>query len=381
MKAAALVAVSLLALGCPAEKPPPVDPAPRRPREVEPAVPATVDHVGLEAKLEAHVRTWAFADAGNPWALAHGIAALGTQHRLADGRSPVDAILREASVRELGGRRFPAFVGSAPDGTPLEPHHNMLVRALLEAGVPLDHPFEAGERKWTVRDLYEGVLWSFERPDRWGPEAWTLMAIAHVSQNTAGGTPTFVNHRGEKFDARLLAVDSTRQLREEMAFFEEARRVGRLVKRRQGVYAETCGGYHFVQASIRWAGDPEVGAALAPHLAQIADLLDYRLDAETRVYEEARAQVGTRYRLLIDIQELKFYGHWLETMGDLRAAGHPTDPKSVARAKLRLAAAVTRLEAQRAFTSMEIYRESRHQSYLDLIGDSAHALKGLRAWR
>jgi len=82
------------------------------------------------------------------------------------------------------------------------------------------------------------------------------------------------------------------------------------------------------------------------------------------------------------IQDLKFFGHWLEATASLRDNGlMGASSADVARAKQGLVEAVERLNGYRAFDLMDEIRKNRKQSYLDLIGDSAHALGGLRAWR
>ncbi|RMG20049.1 MAG: hypothetical protein D6729_03730 [Deltaproteobacteria bacterium] len=334
----------------------------------------------VRRRLEAHVKAYAFRDPDNAWAIAHGLLALGPKMSEKERLKWARKILAKASTRVVSGRTIPVVEGQAPDGTPLEPHEDLLLRSLLTVGVPLDLEFRAGGRRYTVRDLYEGALWKFEPPHggSWGAKAWTLLAIERAL-SMGEGDGTFVNHRGQRLDARAMVRQAAADLHERMRFLEETRDSGRpLVKRRQGIYAEPCGGFHFVQAIAAWGDEvPQ----LRGEISWETDLLHYRLAAERGVYAAAYQSAPPSLHLLLTIQELKFYGHWLETLADLRDAGAKVDPGHVALALEGLVGAVRRLEAAGAFDRMEEIDRRRHQSYLDLIGDSAHALRGLDAWR
>jgi hypothetical protein len=85
----------------------------------------------------AIVQRWA-AVPDDPWAVGHGVRAMGKDFKLNDGRRAVDWLLETqlAFVPANGGHvlAFPPSV---------EVHPNMFLKTMLEAGVPLDHVFTA----------------------------------------------------------------------------------------------------------------------------------------------------------------------------------------------------------------------------------------------
>lgn len=334
--------------------------------------------------MESHLLRWAFKDPDNTWALAHGLHALGSKIKLNDGTLVVDQILSHANVRSLGGRTFPVFEGDSSDGTPREPHRNLVLRALLGAGLSLDREFRAGDRDWKILDLVEGMFWFFVPPTSnlgWGREAWTLMSMADAVR--AGyGSENFKNHQGLEFDISSLAEMASKELSNKMDFLDKLRDNGHdLVKRRQGVYSEPCGGFHFVEGPSMWLPTRNKSSDLATSLSKVQDLLGFRLRIESELYERIRKGATPQVVLLLAIQDLKFFGHWLEATAALRDNGlMGATSADVARAKLGLVEAVERLSGYRAFDLMDDIRANRKQSYLDLIGDAAHALGGLRAW-
>src|SRR5581483_10694231 len=77
------------------------------------------------------------ADPKNPWALAHGITALGPNYVAADGRKASDVMVHDFLLRNVlpdggpgAGARF-GFLKYAADGTPIEPHTNLITKTLL----------------------------------------------------------------------------------------------------------------------------------------------------------------------------------------------------------------------------------------------------------
>jgi hypothetical protein len=82
---------------------------------------------------------------------------------------------------------------------------------------------------------------------------------------------------------------------------------------------------------------------------------------------------------------VKFYGHFLETLGRYREETgwkpSPSQLQAVEQAHALLDGAVRRLDASGTFRDMDSLRATRFQLYLDLIGDSCHAAHGLSYWR
>jgi len=359
----------------------PVNPeAAKPPVKPEAAKPAPLSPLELEAFLEAHVRRWGLKDPKNPWALIHALPIVGPEAKLADGQTLVQAILSNATWRTVKGRTFPAFEGAAPDGTPKESHEVLVASALYLAKVPPQTVFTLEGKPTTLGALYQGELWTLEEPKdgRYGKMAWALSAIwAAPGKKTA-----FTNFRGQTLDPKVLVAKAAANLEAQNAFLHEARASGGpLVKRRQGVFAEPCGGWHFYEAMGRWLPQKKVARKVRPILERVTEISSYRLRAEAQLYDDTHPIAPVHLQRLLWIQELKFFGHYLEAMAVARDGGLAVRPEDIAFARGRLSQAVEALRALHAFDQMELVNAQRHQSYLDLIGDAAHALQGLRAWK
>lgn len=343
---------------------------------VESAAPATrsMSHQALREQC----LVWA-ADPKNPWALAHGVTAFGRTFLAADGRTAdtvmVGDFLLQNGDPSLGGPF--GFAKYAADGTPIEPHPNLIAKTLVLAGVPLaaryPTPFKT---KVTLQQLVDSAKRSFRHvpsnAEYWKQVAWTLDLLTHTN-----GTST-------EFDP--VMTDALAELERATADLKQGLLSGapQVDKRKQGLYAHPCGGLHFVQAVLSYASRPAIRQAWGARVESQIDILFYRLESERRQYDAARQQMP-QYALEILTQQVKFYGHFLETTARLKTdlAWRPSEPqrRDIAKATALLDATVRELQELKAFERMESLKTSKPQVFLDLIGDACHASHGLDGWK
>lgn len=332
------------------------------------------------------------ADPKNPWALAHGLCALGATYLAADGRKATDVIVHDFLLRNQlpDGGPGPGspygFVRFASDGTPVEPHPNLLAKTFVLAGLPLTTKFETSwKKKITLEDLVDSVRLGFrhvpQSEDYWRDVAWTLDLLSATSRPGAQVTAQ---------DGASVALDAV--MDDALTYLEKAnlelaaglkKGLPQVDKRKQGIYAHPCGGLHLVQAVLSWARFPEVRKRWGHRVEDQLAVLIYRLDSERRQYEAALQQ-APQYRLQLLVQQLKFYGHVLETLARTRAelGWKPDEPQAMAvmRGKALLDATVRDLEAVHAFEQLGALKTSQPQVYLDLIGDACHGAHGMDGW-
>ncbi len=331
------------------------------------------------------------ADRANPWALAHGITTFGPDFLANDGRKAIDVIVGDFVLRNrlpdggaAPGSPF-AFQRFALDGTPVEPHANLITKTLVGAGVPRATAFKTSWGSVTLQQLVDSARFGFrhvpQSEDYWRDAAWTI----DLFQMLAKPGDTFKTGDGQTISVDALMDDALVYLEKATADLKAGLEKGlpEVPKRKQGVYGHPCGGQHLVQAVLGWARHPQVRKRWGRRVDTQVAILFYRLESERRQYE-AVIQQAPQHKLQILVQQLKFYGHLLETFGRLKQdlGFKPDDAQqlSLNRTRALLDATVRELEGLKAFTSMERIRSNQKQLYLDLIGDSCHAAHGFDAW-
>jgi len=324
------------------------------------------------------------ADPKNPWALAHGITAFGASFVAADGRKAADVMVGDFLLENrlpdggFGEGAHLGFVRYATDGTPVEPHVNLIAKTLVNAGIPPSTKYKTKRGEVTLQQLVDEARRGFRHvpvsEEYWKGVAWTLDLF---SQTTPAG------------DAALNKVmdDALGELERATLELKNGMAAGQMVpKRKQGIYAHPCGGFHFVQAVLSWARHPEVRKRWGKRVDTQVDIVFFRLESERQQYDAALEAGGAQYKLQILTQMVKFYGHFLETTArlksDLKWTPNDAQKQSIAKAKAYLDNTVRMLDADKTFTDarMKAIRQSQPQIYLDLIGDSCHAAHGLDGW-
>jgi hypothetical protein len=318
------------------------------------------------------------------------MTAFGGAYVASDGRKASDVITKDFLAQNLlpdggvgAGNRY-GFARYAPDKTPIEPHSNLITKTLVMAKLPMSTKFPTTWGTVSLSQLVESVHRGFrhvpESDQYWRDVGWTLEIFSQtlkpgaVIRTEMGAVPL-----DAIMDDALAALErATADLREGLS-----KNAPEVPKRKQGIYAHPCGGLHLLQAVLGWSRFPEVKQRWGKRLEAQISVLFYRLESERRQYDAALTQ-APQYKLQILTQELKFYGHFLETVARLKneTGWKPSNEHvlAVTKAKALLDAAVAGLDELKAFSSMESIKQSNPQVYLDLIGDACHAANGWNQW-
>ena len=341
------------------------------------------------AYLDAIVRKRA-ADPDNPWAIGHGLLALGPDLVLSNGRHAVDHVFETYAERfEVDGQSFVRFPRTKGD-VRVEPHAALMLKAFTEAGVSPDRAVTVAGAPATPADLYRGVLISSSVDPRSGKSTfsspndmpWALQALA-------AWAPTERDLRWVSVDGTVMSLQDFAVLNtsvliaESQPLFDAMQAGAALEKRGQGIFKFTCGGAHLLQGSAY-----AVGRGITTDLAtkgvqgQVA-LMYWRLPAELAIYDDLMRRIDKEEHLvLLLVQRLKFTGHFLETLHKMGIMGLYT-PTPEQEAVLKGVAdqvvlTVQALQSRGVYDNLDAIRAKNEQLYLDVIGDSAHALRGLR---
>ncbi len=340
------------------------------------------DVAATRALLAEVVRVYAL-DPENPWAVAHGLLALGPDLTLTNGVSAVDFLFaeyaQEVTVGDASLLRFPTARGAIR----IEPHTDLLLKSFAAAGLSPEREVVAAEKPHRLGDLYRGALartWvdgaRVSASGAWNDTPWTLQGLATWAPSELAWTAD-----GHEMTLDGLTHAVVVKLDAEYAFIRKAlAEGGTFEKRGQGIFAYTCGGAHLLQGAAYAVargfgeeGDRATVQAQIPALYARVDVELAQVDAALRARPD--------YTVILLVQRLKFLGHFLETAHTLAALGLYT-PDAAQRAKLdqaaaQLVATVAVIHQGKLFERLPELRAKDEQVYLDLVGDAAHALRGL----
>jgi hypothetical protein len=344
------------------------------------------------ATLRRSVKTGA-TRATSPWALAHGLVAFGPGLEASDGRLAVDAIAGFAEKRETDGTKAWGFAESKGD-EPVEPHPFLLVSTLLDVGVPLDRKLrtstgDAITLGALVADLHRSARVPSDTRD-FHQVAWELSALAldaklepAVAEKAPGAA------LAEVTELCLRRLESDQQVVAEYSgpldhAFDDGTPLNRAKRDKTGIYGHTCGGLHLVQAVARGVALSKDEAQQKRFKKQLGVLL-YRYDLERSAYASLLSRHPAQ-GLLIRIQQQKFFGHLVETLTLARELGlvdEKTDggkriDATIRRASGDVATVVEELADGGVYERLGAIEKQRKQSYLDLVGDGCHAIRGLQ---
>lgn len=372
-------------------------PAPAPSTSAAPAVPSprTATRTEIEqtiGRLEAMVGSGA-RDARSPWALAHGLLAFGKDLRADDERAAVDVIASFAEKRTLDGRQLYLFPERRSDEL-VEPHRHLLVKTLLDVGVPLDRELATADgSRVTLERLALDLRRAGRLPESdrdWHHAAWLLTALTLHEQRAPERTRTAQGlSRAELAPAALARLERDHQAVTAFtgapaAAFDPGSPLRNAKEKKTGIYGHSCGGLHLVQAVIA-SNLVEPTDDGRRRIARQLGVLAFRYDAEREATRRLLAE-HPEHGLILRVQELKFFGHLLETLMLARKLG-AYRPGSEGGAKLD--AIVRHAAADVADVTGELVRggvaerlrqirSEREQTYLDLVGDGCHAIHGLR---
>jgi hypothetical protein len=347
------------------------------------------------ATLERGVKTGA-GDPKNPWALAHGLLAFGMGFAATDGQSAVDVIGTFAEKQKLDEETVWLFP-EKKEGQMVEPHRFLLVKTLLEIGVPLGRslPTSTPEKVTLARlvgDMHRAATLPKTEAD-YRQLPWLLSALTfHAKRDNADAAVSVGPSVKELTSLALTHLENDHKVLLEHSgspetAFDEGSPLAKAKRDKAGIYGQPCGGLHEIQSVLLGAALDRDPAIVSRVQKQLGVLL-YRWELERAGYAALLAKHPDQ-GLLLRVQELKFFGHVLETLAlakSLDLADKQSEGSRRIEGAIRAVAAdvtdvVRALSEGGVYDRLPAIRAEREQTYLDLIGDGCHAIHGLRLAR
>jgi hypothetical protein len=322
----------------------------------------------------AIIRQWATLP-DDPWAVCHGLRAMGRDFTIKGGRRAVDWLLEtQLASMTVNGQQVLAFPAS------VEVHPNMFLKTLLEAGVPLDYRFTHQGQQRTVREVVEGARMLF-RPSEVITQAnmlpWSLIAFART---TSPVRRRLTNAWGEPVDLDLVVESALRLLEDASLSVAQAMREGHEETVKAPVHGFTCGGTHMLYGLLSAVHAGYAGRDRLDRVRRQGDLLVWRLAADPRLidsfYRQRAPEPGTDWYKTQ--AKIKLLGHGEECLafgtrrGVLKLSGAQRQQWQAAQTALR-----RMLEDIEGWNLTKV-READQNLFQQLVGDTCHARHGLR---
>jgi len=325
------------------------------------------------------------AAADNPWAMMHGIRALGNRFSVAGGSAVEYLSSRELREKELAGQKY-LYMPREVEG-----HENTFLKTLLEAGVELSTPITAAGRRHTVADLVESAkkLFSFDPAlspvDNSRDElAWSIIAF---SITTKPGQDDWKNAEGQEIRFRDVVEAGFASAESASADFLAAKKRGVMPAWKDRISNFTCGGTHLIYSLAVAVRYGHLGAEGRRRLGDQLSLLVWRLQADLwlldRYYEDVakvypKAEGGKLYKL---DARLKFLGHAFEVLSYVRQhqlfSPSPAQRREIQNAQRLLEAALAELQQ----VDMVVVRKTDTKLDNLFAGDACHAYHGIHMVR
>ncbi len=340
-----------------------------------------------EKSLFQTLENFAKANAGNPeepWFLAHGITAFGKDFVGWNKQKAIDLIARFAESAVIKEKNIVGF-NPQKENHIVDSHRDLMLKTFLSAGLSLDHTFTTAQGKtFLLKDLLETSLLRFEvnsSIEFWHELPWTL-----VSYNLALPYEYhWKNYRGEKFYLPQMYDYAFKTLEKENEDIEAwmTQQKGQFGKYQAKIFSHPCGGFHYYHGALLFLREENLRKNYHDRLKKQIDILFYRLEKEPLVYDRVKIVAELDFDRLA-IQQLKFFGHFLELASTLEKNRiwkfDENQKKAVIRARKYLLGVIKRMIQRNTYARIDSVKLEQKQLFQDLVGDSCHAINGLRYW-
>jgi hypothetical protein len=338
---------------------------------------------GAERTLRQLITRYASAT-DDPWAMMHGIRAIGKSFSVAGGPALDYLSAHQLQEKADGGRKHLVMPVEA------EGHANTYLKTLLEAGVGMDHPITAAGRRRTVADLLHDAkqLFSYDPSKINGAAddlAWGIIAFAIT---TPPNQDKWSNAQGREIRFRDVLTYAFATAEWGSADFRKAMIEGTTPTWKDRISNFTCGGTHLIYSlgvAVRYGHLGEEGRR---RYAEQLRLLIWRLRVDPLLldayYEDVAKAYSDRTAAWKPYQldsRLKFLGHAFEILSYNRLFRlvplTPEQEQQVRRAGKMLAETIRDV----ARLDLATIKRQNGKLYDLLVGDACHAYHGIHMVR
>lgn len=310
-------------------------------------------------------------DRQEPWVVMHGVRALGRGFSMGDV-SAVDYLLTHViRTKDVNGKSPYLFVPREVEG-----HANVMLKTLLEVGVPREQEVQVDGRRYRLNDLAEGAkaLFTFE-PKTFDRDdlAWSLVAFSELRADE------WTNAYGQGIRFKDVVTFGFEVITEATRGMMSYAHANRPLSQKFPIHGFTCGGTHLVYGLVVATRYGYAGSHRRTLQEQL-DLMVYRLWADPDLIDRFFAKVPSTPLVEASRLEakLKFMGHAFEVLHYAQRHGlfTPTPAK-----KARIEESLTALHqifSEEAALDLKMVKAKDRSLYSLFIGDLCHAYRGVR---
>lgn len=325
----------------------------------------------------------------DPWAMAHGILALGADAELISGEKAIDQLFDFASIKTIGKKSFPYFPKTKTingDEILVEPHLHLMAKMLTEVGISPQRRILVEHTDFTVGDFYKGVvLSSYLNPytnasSYAGSDdmAWSVQAINAILDPEQQWTA----ENGQIMSVNSLSMFLVAVLAKETESLKRSMAAGaNFTKDGKGIFQYTCGGAHLLQSVAYSTARGFTNEEAEAEMKMQIELMFYRFPRELKIYDDLMKK-NPEHKVKLLVQRLKFVGHFLETAQKMAMVGlYEPDQKQILTmhgAMDQLVLITTALEREGIYQSLYYLKVNDTQLYRDVLGDTCHALYAMQ---
>lgn len=325
----------------------------------------------------------------DPWAMAHGLLAIGPEAKISSGEKAVDKLFDFASIKMIENKSFPYFPAKMNvKGKPImvEPHLHLMAKVLSEIGIAPERRILVDQTEFTIADFYKGVvLSSYLNPytntsSYAGSDdiAWSVQAINAI----LNPGEQWKAENGQVMSVDALSMFLIAVLNKETQSLKRSMEAGANFKKDgQGIFQYTCGGAHVLQGAAysvaRGFGNDEAEEEIQTQIK----LMFYRFPRELKIYDQLMKR-NPEHKVKLLVQRLKFVGHFLETAQKMAMLNlyEPTEKqiRTMHGALDQLLLITTALKNEGIYQSLYYLKVNDPQLYRDVIGDTCHAVYAMQ---
>jgi hypothetical protein len=334
---------------------------------------AAVLGIGRAHASDATAIISAHATLPDPWAVAHGLRAMGSGFTIQGGQRAVDFLLGRVVEVTVNGRTMLAFPRD------VEIHPNSFLKTMLEAGIPRDYRFVHRGQQRTLEELVDGARLLFRPGEMRDPNSipWSLIAF---SRTTPSVRRRWINAWGEPVDFDAAVDGALRSLEQASSPIQTAMRTGRPLVTKAPVVNFTCGGTHLLYGLLSAIHHGFGGRSARERVQQQTALMIWRMggpdvDLIARFF---RAHVRSPRNEWEELDsKLKLLGHAEECVAFAAARG--VSALSPAQGAQRAAGvqALMKVLAEVRQRNPAIVRTLAPETYQQIVGDTCHAQHAL----